>query len=221
MDAKNLIARRVAQELKDGDVVNLGIGLPTLIPNHLRAGVTIHLQSENGFIGMGPLAGAPLPGLVNAGGQPCGMVPGTAFFDSAMSFAIIRGGHVDVTVLGGLQVDQEGNLANWMVPGKMIPGMGGAMDLVTGAKHVIVAMEHTAKDGAAKILKRCTLPLTAAGKVSAIATELAFFRFIDGQLTLCETAPGVTVAQVRARTEAEFVVGPQCQEMQVQECVAA
>ena len=210
MDAKNLIASRVAQELKDGDVVNLGIGLPTLIPDYLPEGVHITLQSENGFLGLGPLVGDPIPNLVNAGGKPCGMVPGTAFFDSAMSFAIIRGGHVDVTVLGGLQVDQDGNLANWMVPGKMVPGMGGAMDLVTGAKNVIVAMEHATKDGGAKILKRCTLPLTAAGKVSAIATELAFFRFIDGRLVLTEIAPGVTLEDIRARTEAEFVVSPQC-----------
>ena len=215
MDAINLIASRVAQELKDGDVVNLGIGLPTLIPNFLPEGVHITLQSENGFLGLGPLVGEALPNLVNAGGKPCGMVPGTAFFDSAMSFAIIRGGHVDVTVLGGLQVDQEGNLANWMVPGKMVPGMGGAMDLVTGAKHVIVAMEHATKDGGAKILKRCDLPLTAAGKVSAIATELAFFRFIDGKLVLTETAPGVSLDEIVAKTEAEFIVSPQCKEMQL------
>jgi acetate CoA/acetoacetate CoA-transferase beta subunit len=218
MDAKNLIACRVAQEMKNGDVVNLGIGLPTLIPNYLPAGVLITLQSENGFLGLGPLEGAPLPNLVNAGGKPCGMVPGTAFFDSAMSFAIIRGGHVDVTVLGGLQVDQHGNLANWMVPGKMVPGMGGAMDLVTGAKNVIVAMEHATKDGGAKILKQCSLPLTAAGKVKAIVTEMAVFRFIDGQLTLTETAPGVTLEQIRAVTEAEFVVSPDCREMQLPNC---
>jgi acetate CoA/acetoacetate CoA-transferase beta subunit len=213
MDAKNLIACRVAQEMKNGDVVNLGIGLPTLIPNYLPNDVHITLQSENGFLGLGPLEGEPLPNLVNAGGKPCGMVPGTAFFDSAMSFAIIRGGHVDVTVLGGLQVDQHGNLANWMVPGKMVPGMGGAMDLVTGAKNVIVAMEHATKDGGVKILKQCTLPLTAAKKVKAIVTEMAVFRFIDGQLTLTETAPGVTVEQIRAVTEAEFVVSPDCREM--------
>ena len=210
MDAKNLIACRVAQELKDGDVVNLGIGLPTLIPDYLPDGVHITLQSENGFLGMGPLVGEPLPDLVNAGGKPCGMVPGTAFFDSAMSFAIIRGGHVDVTVLGGLEVDQHGNLANWMVPGKMVPGMGGAMDLVTGARNVIVAMEHATKSGGAKILKRCSLPLTAAGKVTAIVTELAVFRFDGGQLTLTETAPGVSLDEIRARTEADYAVSPNC-----------
>ncbi|MGE5384384.1 MAG: 3-oxoacid CoA-transferase subunit B [Betaproteobacteria bacterium] len=218
MEAKELIACRVAQELKDGDVVNLGIGLPTLIPNYLPAGVSITLQSENGFLGLGPLVGEPTPDLVNAGGQPCGMLPGTAFFDSAMSFAFIRGGHVDVTVLGGLEVDQHGNLANWMVPGKMVPGMGGAMDLVTGAKNVVVAMEHATKKGEAKILKQCTLPLTAAGKVKAIVTELAFFRFIDGVLTLVETGPGVTLDEIRAKTEAEFVVSPDCREMRLPNC---
>ncbi|WP_301102988.1 3-oxoacid CoA-transferase subunit B [Propionivibrio sp.] len=215
MDAKNLIACRVAQELKDGDVVNLGIGLPTLIPDYLPEGIRITLQSENGFLGLGPLVGDPLPDLVNAGGKPCGMVPGTAFFDSALSFAIIRGGHVDVTVLGGLEVDQLGNLANWMVPGKMVPGMGGAMDLVTGARNVIVAMEHATKSGGAKILYRCSLPLTAAGKVTSIVTELAFFRFIDGQLVLTETAPGITLEEIRAKTEAEFIVSTQCCEMKL------
>jgi acetate CoA/acetoacetate CoA-transferase beta subunit len=215
MDAKNLIACRVAQDMRDGDVVNLGIGLPTLIPDYLPEGIEITLQSENGFLGMGPLDGDPLPDLVNAGGKPCGMVPGTAFFDSAMSFAIIRGGHVDVTVLGGLEVDQHGNLANWMVPGKMVPGMGGAMDLVTGAKNVIVAMEHATKSGGAKILKRCSLPLTAAGKVTSIVTELAVFRFIDGQLVLTETAPGVSINDIRAKTDAEFVVSAQCCEMKL------
>ena len=215
MDAKNLIASRVAQELQDGDVVNLGIGLPTLIPNYLPPGVRITLQSENGFLGLAPLTGDPLPNLCNAGGKPCGMVPGTAFFDSATSFAIIRGGHVDVTVLGGLQVDQDANLANWMVPGKMVPGMGGAMDLVTGARKVIIAMEHATKDGGAKILKRCELPLTALGKVHCIATELTFFRFLDGVLTLTETAPGVTLEEIRLRTEADYAISPDCHEMRL------
>lgn len=201
--------------MKDGDVVNLGIGLPTLVPDYLAPDIHITLQSENGFLGLGPLVGELLPDLVNAGGKPCGMVSGTAFFDSALSFAIIRDGHVDVTVLGGLQVDQEGNLANWMVPGKMVPGMGGAMDLVTGAKNVIVAMEHATKDGSAKILKRCELPLTAAGKVSAIVTELAVFRFIDGRMVLTETAPGVSLDEIRAKTEAEYVVSADCHPMRL------
>jgi len=214
MDAKELIARRVAQELHNGDVVNLGIGLPTLVPHFLSKEVHTILQSENGFLGMGP-SGEETPDLVNAGGKPCGMEIGGSFFDSAMSFAIIRGGHVDLTVLGGLQVDQEGNLANWMVPGKMVPGMGGAMDLVTGSRRVIVAMEHTTRDGGAKILKQCTLPLTARAKVTAIATELAFFRFIDGCLTLIETAPDVSLSQIRSATEAEFSVHPDCQPMRL------
>ena len=214
MDAKEIIATRVGQEFTDGDLVNLGIGIPTLVANHLPEGVHVILHSENGFVGLGPAAnGDAIPDLVNAGGKPCGMVPGTVFFDSATSFAIIRGGHVDATVLGGLQVDQHGNLANWMVPGKMVPGMGGAMDLVTGAKHVIVAMEHATKDGGAKILKQCTLPLTAAGKVSAIITELAVFRFVDGRLVLTEIAPGVSIEEVRAKTEAEFEIAPDYREM--------
>jgi acetate CoA/acetoacetate CoA-transferase beta subunit len=215
MEAKNLIACRVAQEMKDGDVVNLGIGLPTMVPNYLPEDVHITLQSENGFLGLGPLTGDSIPNLVNAGGLPCGTVPGAAFFDSAMSFSVIRGGHVDVTVLGGLQVDQKGNLANWMVPGKMVPGMGGAMDLVTGAKRVIVAMEHVTRDGSAKILKHCSLPLTAVGKVNTIITELAVFRFVDGTLVLTETAPEVAVDDIRAKTKAEFTVSPDCREMRI------
>ncbi|MDF2875166.1 MAG: atoA 5, partial [Sporomusa sp.] len=158
MNAKEIIARRVALELENGNVVNLGIGLPTMVVNYLPAGVDVTLQSENGFVGLGSLTGAADPNLVNAGGQPCGIIPGAAMFDSATSFMLIRGGHVDVTVLGGLEVDQSGNLANWMVPGKMVPGMGGAMDLVTGAKKVIIAMEHCAKDGSSKILQECRLP---------------------------------------------------------------
>jgi acetate CoA/acetoacetate CoA-transferase beta subunit len=186
-----------------------------MVPDYLPEDIHITLQSENGFLGLGPLTGEPLPNLVNAGGKPCGMVPGTAFFDSALSFCIIRGGHVDVTVLGGLQVDEKANLANWMVPGKMIPGMGGAMDLVTGAKRVIVAMEHATKDGSAKILERCTLPLTAAKKVGMIVTELAVFRFIDGELTLTETAPGVSLDEIRGKTRASFEISPDCKEMRL------
>ncbi|HWR38169.1 MAG TPA: 3-oxoacid CoA-transferase subunit B [Patescibacteria group bacterium] len=203
MDAKEIIARRVAAELKDGDVVNLGIGLPTMVSNYLPEGVQIILQSENGFVGLGPVQGEPHPDLVNAGGQAAGILPGGAVFDSLISFALIRGGHVDVTVLGGLQVDQEGNLANWMVPGKMVPGMGGAMDLVVGTKKVIVAMEHTAK-GNPKILRQCTLPLTGKGVVSLIITEQAVFRVTSAGLVLEELAPGVDLATVRANTEAEF-----------------
>lgn len=207
MDAKTIIAKRVAQEFKDGDVVNLGIGIPTLAADFLPAGVSVTLQSENGFVGLAPLEGETNPDLVNAGGKPVSIIPGGAVFDSAMSFAIIRGGHVDVTVLGALEVDQEGNLANWMVPGKMVPGMGGAMDLVSGAKKVIVAMEHTAKDGVPKILKKCTLPLTGKGVVNYIITNLCVFKVTMAGLILKETAPGVTVDEVRAKTEAEFLVG--------------
>lgn len=206
MDAKEIIARRVAQELKEGYVVNLGIGLPTMVPRFLPKGVNITLQSENGFLGLGQLEGEPMPGVVNAGGVPCGLVPGAAMFDSATSFALIRGGHVDVTVLGGLQVDEEGSLANWMVPGKMVPGMGGAMDLVSGARKVIVAMEHCTKEGEPRILERCTLPLTAKSRVSLVVTELAVFAISHGEFVLLETAPGVSVEMVRARSGARFAV---------------
>jgi acetate CoA/acetoacetate CoA-transferase beta subunit len=205
MNAKEAIARRVAKELNDGDIVNLGIGLPTQVANYLPADVTVTLQSENGFLGLGPKT-VENPNLVNAGGQPCGLLPGAAMFDSAFSFALIRGGHVDVCVLGGLQVDEKANLANWMVPGKMVPGMGGAMDLVAGAKKVIIAMEHNAKDGGAKLLRQCTFPLTAQGKVNMVVTELAVFAFIDGQMVLTEIAPNVSIDDVRQRTEAHFIV---------------
>ena len=215
MDAKTIIASRVAQELKEGYVVNLGIGTPTLVPNYLPEGIHITLQSENGFLGMGPLEGEPNPNLVNAGGQLCGLLPGAATFDSAFSFALIRGGHVDLTVLGGLEVDQEGNLANWMVPGKMVPGMGGAMDLVTGAKQVIVAMEHCTRKGEPKILKRCSLPLTACHCVNMIVTELAVFRRDGAGLTLLETAPGVTLDLVREKTEADFAIDPSLKTMRL------
>lgn len=206
MDAKEIIARRVAQELKEGYVVNLGIGLPTMVPRYLPKGVNITLQSENGFLGLGPLEGEPMPGVVNAGGAPCGLLPGAAIFDSATSFALIRGGHVDVTVLGGLQVDEEGSLANWMVPGKMIPGMGGAMDLVSGAKKVIVAMEHCTKDGDHRILERCNLPLTARSRVAMVVTELAVLSISHGEFVLLETAPGVSVETVRQRSGARIAV---------------
>ena len=206
MDAKTVIAKRVAQEFQDGYVVNLGIGIPTLAADFLPEGVNVILQSENGFIGLAPLEGQAIPDLVNAGGRPVSIIPGGAVFDSAMSFAIVRGGHVDVTVLGALEVDQEGNLANWMVPGRMVPGMGGAMDLVSGARKVIVAMEHTGKDGAPKILKRCALPLTGQRVVNAIITNLCVFEVTAKGLLLKETAPGVTIEDVKANTAAEFTV---------------
>jgi len=206
MEAKEIIARRVAQELKEGYVVNLGIGLPTMVPRFLPQGVNITLQSENGFLGLGPLEGEPMPGVVNAGGVPCGLMPGAAMFDSATSFALIRGGHVDLTVLGGLQVDEEGSLANWMVPGKMVPGMGGAMDLVSGARKVIVAMEHCTREGEPRLLERCNLPLTAKSRVSMVVTELAVFTISHGEFVLLETAPGVSVETVREKTGARFAV---------------
>ena len=215
MEAKEIIARRVAQELKDGFVVNLGIGLPTMVPRYLPRDINITLQSENGFLGLAPLHGEPIAGLVNAGGVPCGMQAGGSFFDSALSFALIRGGHVDVTVLRGLQVDQAGNLANWMVPGKMVPGMGGAMDLVAGAKCVIVAMEHCTKEGESRVLQQCNLPLTARSRVSKVVTDMAVFEVTSDGFVLLETAPGVSVDTVRQRTEAQFVVSAHVRSMQL------
>ncbi|NHM30214.1 3-oxoacid CoA-transferase subunit B [Neobacillus terrae] len=206
LNSKQIIAARVAKEMKDGDVVNLGIGLPTMVPSFLPPNVNVILQSENGYIGLGPLDGEVDPDLVNAGGQPASILPGGAFFDSLFSFELIRGGHVDVTVLGGLEVDAEGNLANWMVPGKMIPGMGGAMDLVTGAKKVIVAMEHTAKNGSSKILEECRLPLTGKGVVDLIVTELAVFRVTDEGLVLEELQDGIDLKTVEEKTEASFKI---------------
>jgi acetate CoA/acetoacetate CoA-transferase beta subunit len=206
MDSKTMIAKRVAREFKDGDLVNLGIGIPTLVANHIPADMNINFHSENGFVGLGAAEGANDKDLVNAGGKPASIIPGGATFNSAMSFAIIRGGHLDATVLGALEVDQEGNLANWMVPGKIVPGMGGAMDLVVGAKRVIVAMEHTAKDGSPKILKKCTLPLTARNEVDLIVTELGVFRVGRQELILEETALGVSIETIREKTAADFTV---------------
>ena len=215
MNAKEMIARRVAQELKDGDVVNLGIGLPTMVANYLPEGIRVTLQSENGFLGLGPVTD-PHPLMVNAGGQPCGIVPGGAVFDSGMSFTLIRGGHVDACVLGGLEVAENGDLANWMVPGKMVPGMGGAMDLVVGAKKVIVAMEHCSKDGASKVLKQCTLPLTAQKCVSVLVTDLGVFTFSEEGLMLTELAPEVDVDTVAQKTHATFKVSDSLKTMSLQ-----
>src|SRR5207342_12966 len=207
MDSQTIIARRVALELRPGNLVNLGIGIPTLVANYVPAGLNIFFQSENGLIGTGPIPeqGMAHPHLTDAGGRPISALPGASTFDSAMSFGLIRGGHLDMTVLGALQVDAAGHLANWMVPGKMVPGMGGAMDLVSGAKRVIVAMQHTAK-GQPKIVRQCSLPLTSVRPVDLVVTELAVIAFPGGRATLLETAPGVTVDQVREATEAELAV---------------
>jgi acetate CoA/acetoacetate CoA-transferase beta subunit len=195
-------------------LVNLGIGIPTLVANHLPAGMRVFFQSENGLIGTGsiPEEGMAHPMLTDAAGQPVTALPGASTFDSAMSFGLIRGGHLDLTVLGGLQVDQVGQLANWMIPGKMVPGMGGAMDLVSGAKRVIVAMQHTAK-GSPKIVKKCTLPITSTRRVDLVVTELAVVSFQDGRATLVETGPGVSVSQVVAATEAELIIPKHVPEM--------
>lgn len=210
MEPREKIASRIAREFKDGDLVNLGIGMPTMVANYLPAGIAITLQSENGFVGLGPTppVGEEDPDLTNAGGQPVSIKAGGAVFDSATSFVIIRGGHLDVTVLGALQVDQQGNLANWMVPGKLVPGMGGAMDLTVGAKKVIVATTHLTKKGEPKILKECTLPLTASKQVDLIVTELAVVEVTADGLLLKEIAAGVEVTEVIAKTAADLEISP-------------
>ena len=217
MQSREFITRRIAKELQDGDVVNLGIGMPTMVANYIPGGVEVTLQSENGFLGLGPVPqeGEEDKDVVNAGGQPVTILPGGACFDSAFSFLIIRGGHVDVTVVGALEVDEQGNLANWMIPGKMVPGMGGAMDLVVGAKKVILAMEHLTKKGEPKILKECRLPLTAAKQVNMIVTEMAVIEVGPEGLLLKEIAPGLTVEEVQAATEAELIVAPDLKKMEV------
>jgi acetate CoA/acetoacetate CoA-transferase beta subunit len=207
MDAQSIIAQRIARELRSGMLVNLGIGIPTKVAAYVPPHLKVFFQSENGLIGTGsiPEEGMAHPLLTDAAGHPVTALPGACTFDSAMSFALIRGGHVDITVLGALQVDERGRLANWMIPGKMVPGMGGAMDLVTGAKRVIVAMQHTAK-GKPKIVKQCTLPLTSLRPVDLVVSELAVIGFPDGRATLLETGPGISAADVIAATEAELAV---------------
>ena len=216
MDPQTLIARRVAHELRPGNLVNLGIGIPTLVANYVPPEFKVFFQSENGLIGTGPIPeqGMAHPMLTDAGGRPISALPGASTFDSSMSFALIRGGHVDVTVLGGLQVDAEGRLANWMIPGKMVPGMGGAMDLVSGARRVIVAMQHAAK-GKSKIVRKCGLPLTSARPVDLVVTDLAVMGFENGRIRLLETAPGISVAEVMAVTEAELSIPDHVPQMKI------
>jgi acetate CoA/acetoacetate CoA-transferase beta subunit len=216
VDPQAIIAKRIAQELRSGMLVNLGIGIPTMVANYVPKDVNVFFQSENGLIGTGPIPEQGMGDrlLTDAAGQPVTALPGACTFDSAMSFGLIRGGHVDITVLGALQVDAHGLLANWMIPGKMVPGMGGAMDLVTGAKRVIIAMQHTAK-GKPKIVNKCTLPLTSERPIDLVVSEMAAIAFPDGRATLLERAPGVTIEQVVAATEVKLAIPDKVPEMRL------
>ncbi|MCM3788039.1 CoA transferase subunit B [Domibacillus indicus] len=215
-DTRSTIVKRAVQEIKDGMNVNLGIGMPTLIANEIPDNINVLLQSENGLLGIGPypLAGEEDADLINAGKETITTVPGSSFFDSAESFAMIRGGHIDLAILGGMEVSQNGDLANWMIPGKMVKGMGGAMDLVNGAKRVVVIMEHMNKHGESKIKKECSLPLTGQKVVHRLITDLAVFDFTPEGMVLMETASDITVEEVKEKTEASFTVSPSLSEVQ-------